>query len=104
MSPNVARPAINGSLSSDDGKISSVWSPYRNPTLSVVSEDKPWDNFSAMEGTSHKDDESSFSGLSSSGVYSPFSSEDVSGDTEVQSRYKGPLDSLLSLEDALPCK
>lgn len=101
MCPNLARPAINGSLSSDDGKISSVWSPYRNSTLSVVSEDKPWENFSAMEDSPN---ESSFSSLRSSGVYSPCSSEDVSGDAEAQSRYKGPLDSLLSLEDALSCK
>lgn len=98
--PNPVRLAVSGSLCND----SSFWSPYHNSTLSVVSEDKPWDNFSTMKGSPEQDDNSSFSSLCSSGVSSPSTSEGVSGDAEAQSLYKGPLDSLCSLEEALPHK
>eukprot|EP00250_Pteridium_aquilinum_P007584 c17260_g1_i1 orf=432-1376(+) len=98
--PDLKKSAPKVSFASENSRTSSFPSPYSS-TLSVVSEDKPWDNSSSMCNSWLQDDGSSISSLSSSEENSSCSSEDVS---EVQSSYKGPLANMCSLEDALPRK
>ncbi|KAI5068278.1 hypothetical protein GOP47_0016623 [Adiantum capillus-veneris] len=94
------RSGSKGSFSRESSR-SSFWSPYSS-TLSVVSEDKPWDSSSSMYDSRLQDERSSLSSLSSSEESSSSCSlEDVS---EVQSSYKGPLANMYALEEALPRK
>lgn len=97
--PDLVRSASKGSFSRESSR-SSFWSPYSS-TLSVVSEDQPWDSSSSMYDNRFQDERSSLSSLSSSEESSSCSLEDAS---EVQSSYKGPLANMYSLEEALPRK
>lgn len=96
--PDRAKPAFVGISSGEISRTGNLWGSYGSK-LSVVVEDKPWDSPSLTHGS--QDNGSSLSSLSCSEESSSCSIEDAS---EVQSRYKGPLASMCSLEDALPCK
>ncbi|MCO5553270.1 hypothetical protein L7F22_006791 [Adiantum nelumboides] len=96
---DLGRSGSKGSFSRESSR-SSFWSPYSS-TLSVVSEDKPWESSSPMYDSRFQDERSSLSSLSSSEESSSCSLDDVS---EVQSSYEGPLTNMYSLEEALPRK
>ncbi|MCO5574517.1 hypothetical protein L7F22_028302 [Adiantum nelumboides] len=96
---DLGRSGSKGSFSRESSR-SSFWSPYSS-TLSVVSEDKPWESSLPMYDSRFQDERSSLSSLSSSEESSSCSLDDVS---EVQSSYEGPLTNMYSLEEALPRK
>ncbi|KAH7282398.1 hypothetical protein KP509_35G029100 [Ceratopteris richardii] len=97
--PDIVKSPLKGGFSRESSR-SSFWSPYSS-TLSVVSEDQPWDSSSSMYDSRLHDDRSSLSSLSTSEESSSCSLDEA---TEVQSSYKGPLSTMCSLEEALPRK
>eukprot|EP00249_Psilotum_nudum_P013466 c24346_g1_i1 orf=401-1459(+) len=85
--------------------IHNMLSIHHLPSLDVVSEESPSDSYAADRGFVESDAVSSCSSISEeSPRISGNAFQGVSGDTEAQSSYKGPLYCMSSLEASLPVR